>query len=294
MPWRQLTIETEALPPEELEAALEAIGALSVTAIDAGDEPIYEPDLGTTPFWSQVRLTALFPYEANEIETLLRLCAQLGVAKLPSHRFETLDDQVWDRAWMDAYQPIQCGKRLWVCPSHCAPPDASAINIRLDPGLAFGTGTHPTTRLCLEWLAEHDLTRQHILDYGCGSGILAIGAALLGASQVWAVDIDPQALTATDRNAALNGVSARLEAMHPDSLPMVTADAVVANILAGPLQRLEARLAEYTKPHGQIVLSGILERQASAVIDSYQMHFNLVSTKISEGWARIELQRRAT
>ena len=188
---------------------------------------------------------------------------------------------------MDDYKPMQFGRRLWVCPKHIEPPEPEAVNLMLDPGLAFGTGTHPTTALCLQWLDNASLAGKQILDFGCGSGVLAIASLMLGAEHCDAVDIDPQALEATKDNASENNVSDSLQVMKPEQLPAQQYDIVLANILAGPLVELAPQLATYTKPGGSIVLSGILETQANDILASYAQWFDLDTPLVQDDWVRI-------
>jgi ribosomal protein L11 methyltransferase len=217
---------------------------------------------------------------------------------LPDHQVATasqsiLEDQDWERIHLQHFKPIQCAHKLWVVPGWLSPPDPSAINIQLDPGLAFGTGSHPTTRLCLEWMAHQDIKHQSVIDYGCGSGILAIAACKLGASSVFAVDIDPQALSASRENALRNDIEA--EMLHislATQLEIVQADLLIANILSGPLIGLAPRFADLVKPEGRILLSGILKHQVNDVKSAYQPFFNLNSEKESEDWVRITGSRK--
>lgn len=285
MPWIQLTLTTTQTDNDKAEQALLDAGALSVTLRDAEDNPVLEPAPGETPLWDNIILTGLFEADINTERLKQQIHQSLG-DKLSLH-IDALEDKNWVRAWMDNYQPMQFGERLWVCPRHLQPPDPSAVNLMLDPGLAFGTGTHPTTALCLQWLDSMDLKQQQILDYGCGSGVLAIAALLLGARHCDGVDIDPQALLASMDNARTNQVAAKLSVFQPEQLPETIYDIVMANILAGPLVELAPRLAAYTKPGGQIVLSGILQSQADAVLNAYSRWFELEQPVTKEDWIRI-------
>lgn len=256
-----------------------------MTLMDNGDQPLLEPPPGATPVWDDSRLIGLF---AADIDTDLLLAAlQNQVGPLPAHRLEALEDKDWEREWMANYQPMRFGRRLWVCPSWCEPPDPNGVNLLLDPGLAFGTGTHPTTHLCLAWLDAQDLADKTLIDYGCGSGILAVAGALLGCDTVIGVDNDPQALLATDNNARRNQVSDRIKAFSPESAPTEPGDVLVANILAGPLIDLAPRLAALVKPGGRIALSGILQSQADSVIQAYRPYFHLEPLAQREDWVRI-------
>lgn len=285
MPWIQLTLETSQSDNDKAEQALLDAGALSVTLRDAEDNPVLEPAPGETPLWDKIILTGLFEADINTERLKQQIHQSLG-DKLSLH-IDALEDKDWVRAWMDNYKPMQFGERLWVCPRHLQPPDPSAINLMLDPGLAFGTGTHPTTALCLQWLDSIDLNQQDILDYGCGSGVLAIAALLLGAGHCDGVDIDPQALLASMDNANTNLVADKLSVFQPEQLVENTYDIVMANILAGPLVELAPYLAAYTKPGGRIVLSGILQSQADSIMNTYNQWFKLEQPLINEDWIRI-------
>lgn len=204
------------------------------------------------------------------------------------YQLEPLEDKDWERAWMDNYHPMSFGERLWICPSWSEPPQPDAVNIMLDPGLAFGTGTHPTTSLCLEWLDQHDVSGLEVIDFGCGSGILAIAAAMLGAKHVWAIDHDPQALIATRSNATQNHVEAKITVGRPDELPDLESELVLANILAGPLMSLAPILATHTKSGGQLILSGLLAKQAREVTEHYQPWFKMEPPHQKEDWILLE------
>lgn len=292
MPWIQLILDATDRDPEQLEDALLAAGAASVTFSDAADQPIYEPDLGTTPLWSHTRITGLFDAE-TDMDGVLTTLEILLAGALPPHKTEILEDRDWVRAWMDQFHPMRFGQRLWIVPSGYAAPDPNAVNILLDPGLAFGTGTHPTTALCLEWLDGAELSAADVVDYGCGSGILAVAAARLGARHVWATDIDPQALLATLDNARKNHVAERIAAVVPGDLPALHADVMLANILAGPLVQLAPALAALTRTGGQLVLSGILAQQADEVRSAYQTWFEMAEPAERESWVRLEGRRKA-
>ncbi len=287
MPFLQLIIELGSAHPDPAEEALFGIGALSVTMVDAGDDPILEPAPGALPLWPTVVMKALFPGDAVPGSIIRRLQAALGIDDLPMHRFEFIADRPWEREWLKDFHPMQFGKRLWICPDGQRPKDSEAVVVDLDPGLAFGTGTHPTTALCLEWLeAHHPPMPKTMLDYGCGSGILAIAALKLGVQQVHGVDIDPQALIASRDNAERNGVGAALT-LSNCGRDLTTAALVVANILAGPLETLAPRLAGLTKIHGHIVLSGVLANQAQQVQQCYAAWFDMDPIVIRGDWARL-------
>lgn len=288
MAWLQLVFDSNRERAPELEDALLELGALSVTLQDNADEPVLEPGVGETPLWSETRLLALFDEDTNPDAVIAALREQLPA--LPNWRAERVEDQAWERAWMDDFQPQRFGARLWVCPSWCEPPDPDGVILALDPGLAFGTGTHPTTALCLEWLDGQPLAGATVVDYGCGSGILAIAALLLGAERAVAVDNDPQALIATRDNAERNGIAPdRLVTCLPDALPAGTvAEVVVANILAGPLQALAPTLTGLCAPGGRLALSGILAEQAEPVAAAYRPRFTLAEPTTRAEWVRLD------
>jgi ribosomal protein L11 methyltransferase len=289
MAWIQFICNTTSDKADALSDAFSECGAAAVTFEDDADQPIYEPDLGTTPLWTATRVVALFDAETNP-DNVGKMLSTL-VTDIPPYRVEAVEDKDWEREWMDNFHPIQFGERLWICPSWHTPPAPDAVNIMLDPGLAFGTGTHPTTALCLNWLDQADLKGKYVIDYGCGSGILAIAAALLGAERVIGVDTDPQALEATRANAARNGVE--IEAYLPGDCPDEPCDLLLANILAGPLQTLAPRFANLAKPSAGLVLSGILEVQAQEVSDSYAAWFDMQAPTIKEDWTRLNGTRHA-
>jgi ribosomal protein L11 methyltransferase len=292
MSWLQLSLTVSENQAPLIEALFENMGALSVTFGDAGDEPILEPDIGETPMWQATRVTALFE-GTQDPDTLRGLVSQSLKHDLCHQlQLERLEDQAWERTWLDAFHPMRFGQRLWVCPAGQLPEQDDAIILELDPGLAFGTGTHPTTALCLGWLDQSDLAGKEVIDYGCGSGILAVAALALGAKQVIAVDHDPQALEATKDNAAKNRVGDRLSIHSVEEVPTTTCDIMVANILAGTLITLEPTLAKLVAPGGQIILSGILTEQATSVAKSYDAHFQMNKPIEQEGWVLLEGKRR--
>lgn len=293
MSWIQLKALISPEQAEAMEESLMAAGACSVTYEDAQDQPVLEPELGTTPLWDATIITGLFTadqdmQQANEIAA--NVFSHLTGKPLPEYRVEILENQDWTRTWMEHFQPMQFGSRLWICPSWKAAPDANAVNLLLDPGLAFGTGTHPTTALCLKWLdAQGDaLNNKQIIDYGCGSGILGIAALLLGAQSVVAVDNDPQALLASMDNLSRNHIdSSKLHTFLPKDVPDVQADILLANILAQPLYELCDRLSALTRTGGKIVLSGILEDQAEDLRAHYEKYFDMDKVVLEDGWARL-------
>lgn len=290
--WLQLTLVAEHYSPEALEDALLAAGALAVTLRGGDDTPVLEPAPGETPLWVNTHVTGLFDAQTDIAAVKYRLGRQLGEAVLAAARLEGLAERDWARVWLDDFRPMRFGERLWVCPGGCEPPDPAAVNLMLDPGLAFGTGTHPTTALCLEWLDGADPSGATVIDYGCGSGILAIAAALLGAARVRATDIDPQALIACDQNAARNGVGERIELLRPEALAAPPADILLANILAGPLIGLAGRFAELVRPGGRLVLSGILAEQAADVRDAHAPWFEFGESRQRNEWVLLHARRR--
>ncbi len=287
MPWLQLILETDAAGADRLSEQLSEAGAAAVTLNDSADQPLFEPLPGATPLWSHTRVIGLFPAGTDMDALVGSLVREYAPQPLPPHRVELLEDQDWTRAWMDTFKPMRFGERLWIVPSWCEPPNPDGVNILLDPGLAFGTGTHATTRLCLEWLDGQALNGKEVLDYGCGSGILAIAAAKLGASHIRAVDIDPQALVATADNAARNRSEARIEPLLPEQLLPIPVDVLTANILAKPLIELAPSLSALVRPGGAMVLSGILPDQADAVAAAYRPAFEIGPSAEHDGWVRL-------
>lgn len=291
MPFLQLTLELGKANPEPVEDALFAVGALSVTLEDAADDLILEPAPGALPLWPTVNIKALFDANTTPQTVLDALQTELQTALQP-HRFETLEDRPWEREWLKDFHAMRFGERLWICPDGQRPDDPDAIIVDLDPGLAFGTGTHPTTALCLQWLDEHAPLPATVIDYGCGSGILAIAALKLGAQQAFGVDIDPQALLASRDNAQRNHVSAAVSLSLGDS-ELQPAELLIANILAGPLESLGPRLTALTRPGGHIVLSGVLAEQAASVQNCYAAWFNMDPIQVQGDWARLSGTKRA-
>jgi ribosomal protein L11 methyltransferase len=296
MPWLQLTFSVDRERAPLLEAALESAGALAVTLGDAGDAPLLEPPPGATPLWEGVRMTALFEDDLPSRALVDELAHDLGHLSQTAPEIETLADRPWERAWMTDFRPTRFGDRLWVCPMGQAAPDPNAVVVSLDPGLAFGTGHHPTTALCLEWLDRADLAGRTLLDYGCGSGILAIAALKLGAARAWAVDHDPQALDATRDNAQANGVSHRLWTGLPPELDQILgedrAELLVANILAGPLVELAPTLHGCLRRGGALALSGVIAEQVESVRAAYEDQLHLEPTRLMDGWALISGVKR--
>ncbi len=288
MSWWQLSIHCKKRELADTENTLLDLGAQSLTIGDAADEPIYEPLPGETPLWSDLIITALYD-QSNTLEALYdELVKHLTANQISSIRKQTLEDQIWERAYLDQFKPLKFGENLWVCPSWHQPPDSEACNIILDPGIAFGTGTHPTTALCLEFLDHNPPSNKSVLDYGCGSGILAIAAYKLGASLVTCIDIDPQAIEATKNNARRNNITPdQLNISLPGRQKLELVEYLMANILSGPLIDLEPMFAKITAPGGQILLSGILQNQVEALINAYRLHFTLDTVRIMDDWCRI-------
>ncbi len=297
--WLELVLHVRGGEQEQVEAALEDAGALSLSLQDADagtpdERAIFEPGAGETPLWREITLSALFDPAIDRLGLVAVLSELLPDIAPEQMEFRALADRDWVRAWMDRFQPMRFGRRLWVYPWNIEPPtdDRDAVVVRLDPGLAFGTGTHPTTALCLEWLDSLELHDMTVVDYGCGSGILAIAALKLGAGAAIAIDNDPQALTSSRSNAERNDVAERLRLRHPDELVPLRADALVANILAGPLEDLAPRFGELLKPGAPIALSGILAGQEPALLERYAEDFRELVVAEREGWLRISGCRR--
>jgi len=292
MAWQQLRIQLRSDQIEAIEQLLLDYGGLSISYLDAEDQPVFQKEPGSTPLWERVDLVCLFELETNLDGLLFLLQQHPAIEDKVSITLEVLEDQAWERSWMSDFKAMQFGERLWVCPSWQEPPEPDAINIMLDPGLAFGSGSHATTSMCLQWLEQNTRDDSIVIDYGCGSGILAIAAALLGAPRVIAVDNDPQAITATIENANRNHIpSGVIETYLPDQLPedraSLRADILVANILADPLMQLAEDLSHLVKPKGRIALSGLLAEQADAVLECYSLWFEMDKAMLSEEWARL-------
>ncbi len=290
MPWLQLKIQTSQQHVDTISDWLMEQGGLSVTYQDAADQPLFEPPPGETPIWANTLITGLFDTQIAIDDIRIKFTEQFNNI-ITMTRSEILEDKDWVREWMTHYQPMQFGQNLWIVPSHHPPPDPTATNILLDPGLAFGTGTHPTTAMCLNWLADHPPAAELVVDYGCGSGILAVAAAKLGAEQVMAIDNDPQALTATVDNALKNEVAAQIQCGGVDMPFAQQADTLIANILAGPLIELAEHFSKILKTDANIVLSGILQEQAKQVIQACQPWFSIRITAQTEEWILLSGKR---
>ena len=287
MPWLQISVEVTGDLADVAAEVFADAGALSATYLDAADEPILEPGLGEHPVWPATRVVALFTddCDSNDITRSLREALR-GAMGEPV--IESLQDRDWSSTWRETFHAMRFGRRLWVVPTGEEAPAVDAVTVHLDPGLAFGTGTHITTALCLEWLDTHPPLGREVIDYGCGSGILAVAAGKLGARHVRAVDIDPQALLATRENARRNGMEQNVASMLPDALDARPAGLVIANILANPLIELADTLASHVSRDGQVVLSGILAEQAADVMTVYQHWFDFRDPIEREGWVLLE------
>jgi ribosomal protein L11 methyltransferase len=285
--WLQMHIHTCCEHVEAIEHLLMSFDALAITFQDEGNQPILEPDLGSMPLWQQVRLTALFDANTQADQLLRQLREQAPSNSITQLQHEQLADQAWERAWLIDFRPITINDRLLIVPTNWPTDPSSLTHLILDPGLAFGTGSHPTTHMCLHWLTEQDLTDKIVIDYGCGSGILAIAAAILGARQVYAIDIDPQALTATRDNAEKNQVSDRIAALSSDQWQTSphTADVLIANILAGPLASLKNAFVRDTVNNSRIALAGLLNTQAAELITVYRPQFHLSVQQNKQEWS---------
>ncbi|OQS32501.1 50S ribosomal protein L11 methyltransferase [Chromobacterium haemolyticum] len=297
MAWLQATIDAESTVAERLADALMDAGALSTAIEDAyagteREEPIFgEPGEPVDKLWSRSRIITLFD-EAADVALLIAAAANACGLSLPSYKVERVEEQDWVRLTQSQFDPIRISDRLWITPTWHEPPAPNAVNLQLDPGLAFGTGSHPTTRLCLQWLDAHLQGGESVLDYGCGSGILAIAALKLGAVSALGVDIDPQAVRASQDNAEQNQVKADFRL--PDQNPEAVYDVVLANILANPLRMLGQLLASHVKTGGRIVLSGILAEQAEELSAIYEQWFQMDAPVFDEGWTRLTGTRRPT
>ena len=286
MPWIQIRINATAKTADKVSNMLLGRGAQAVTFMDAQDVPVYEPLPGETPLWGETEVMGLFDAETDPAPTIAFFQQIFG--EDVGYKVEQLEDKDWVREWMDHFHPMQFGERLWICPSWRDVPNPDAVNVMLDPGLAFGTGTHPTTALCLQWLDGLDLAGKTVVDFGCSSGILGIAALKLGAARVIGIDIDPQAIQASHDNAERNGVAGQIELYLPADQPQdVEADVVVANILAGPLRELAPLIAGHGKAGSLMALSGVLESQAPELETIYGQWFDMDQTAVKEEWCRL-------
>jgi ribosomal protein L11 methyltransferase len=320
MVWQKLILTTESAMVGQLETCLNEEGAVAVTLEDAAlnesgnpagsadvpgpgengpgrkpDDPgksLYETTPAQMSVWSELRLTGLFDSRVD-IQAVIRRLESKCQREL-KFQVEELQDQIWETVWQENFKPMRFGEKLWVCPSWCDPPQPAAVNLIIDPGQAFGTGTHQTTALCLEWLEKQNLSGKTVVDFGCGSGILAIAALLLGTEQVIAIDNDPMAIAETQGNRRKNNLDeSKLRVIPADQLPSIQADIVVANILARPLIELAAVIVSLTKPAGSVLLSGILSDQTDEVCRAYETELDIVGIQTRDGWICVHGQRRA-
>lgn len=292
MPQLALTLNLDGLDADRVEEACFEFGAVAVSYTDQRDDPILEPAPGEFRLWPHSRLQALFPFDTSPLELVAGLSHVLRIE--PGRlNVEALADRVWEREWLRDFHPMCFGPRLWVAPHHAHVHTSGAVIVRLDPGLAFGTGTHATTAMCLAWLDEHVRGGELAVDYGCGSGVLAVAAAKLGARECYAYDIDPQALTATADNAAANQVAERVRIVEADAALPTGADILLANILCGPLCDLAPRFAALTRPGGKIVLAGLLAHQADEVTHAHTPWFDIAPFATRDGWTALTGTRRA-
>jgi len=290
MPWLQVKVCTQSSHADAVEEAFNELGAVSITYEDAGDAPLLEPEPGAMPLWDALRLVALFPDDVEPEQVRAALAARGDSVTEPE--FESVVDREWERVWLDDWEPLRFGRHLWVAPMDATVDQPGAVVVRLDPGLAFGTGTHATTALCLEWLEGQSLGGRHVLDFGCGSGILAIASLLLGAETATALDIDPQALEATRANAGVNGVTGRLRTLKAGEPLRSSFDVIVANILADPLIRSAGLLGAHQPAGGRLALAGLLSEQADTVIEAFASGYRVERGGEREGWTLLEGIRR--
>jgi ribosomal protein L11 methyltransferase len=287
----ELSFDLGALHPEVAEAACFECEAGSVTFVDAHDDPVLEPLPGEFRLWPTTRLKALFAGVTNPNDLASRLAAHLGLAR-ELIRIQHVADRVWEREWLRDFHAMRFGKRLWICPHHEQVSEPGAVVVQMDPGLAFGTGTHPTTALCLEWLDAHLEPGSVVIDYGCGSGVLAMAAAKLGAREVHCFDIDPQAIHASRENAIANGLESLISVHESSATLPRPADALVANILSGPLRELKTHFASLVRSGGSIVLAGLLQDEESEVTRAYSACFDMRLFGQREGWLGLSGRRR--
>lgn len=289
MAWHQVSVITDKNTATDVSDFFTELGAVSVTYMDAEDQPVYEPAVGETVIWRNTKVIALFELDAEPELVKTVLFSHFKDKVLQDWFHEILQDQTWERSWMEHYQPMKFSESLWVCPTGQEINEPGCVCMVLDPGLAFGTGTHPTTALCLQWLASQDIRNKIVIDYGCGSGILAVAALLLGAKYVYAIDIDPQAMTATLANAEKNKVIDKIKCYLPEQFSPFQADVVVANILANPLCELSEQISKLVKKNGYLILSGILAEQAESVMTAYKLHkVQIQQPVIQQEWCRLD------
>jgi ribosomal protein L11 methyltransferase len=291
MAWQQFVMHLGTLPASEVERIFARHGAEAVTFSDAGDAPVLEPAPGETPLWPDTNITGLFADGTDFTRLEDDLQQAFRLTELPPHRIERLGDRVWEREWLQHFRPLRFGRRLWVCPGNFTIKDEGAVVVQLDPGLAFGTGTHATTALALEWLDSLDLRGKRVLDFGCGAGVLSIAALLLGARTATACDLDPQAITATRDNAVRNEVDNRLTATLDAGIPDGSFEIVVANILAGILIQNAALLCGHLAAGGRLLLCGILEGQVEEVVSAYGERLEFEQPTVRAPWVRLTGQK---
>ena len=283
--WQQLKIQLHSEDASSFEQILFDSDAISISYLDAEDQPVFQEEPGSTPLWDNTFLLCLFNTKTDLGSLLNKLRCNTKVLNNKSLNIELIEDQDWERSWMKDFEPIQFGEKLWICPSWLSPPEPNAVNIKLDPGLAFGTGNHATTSLCLRWLDQADVRGSEVIDYGCGSGVLSIASALLGAVKVHSVDNDPQAISATIDNSRRNKVPGDVLTTYlPEAVPPVHADILIANILERPLIDLSEKFAELVKKGGYITLSGLLEEQLPSLLSCYDRWFDMESPQVEQGW----------
>lgn len=287
MSWLQLELETHQAQAEELSDLLEQFGAVSVTLTASSDEPVFDAEGESKKLWDKTKLIALLHPDSDLDIMLVCLRDRIGAENIFSHKIELIKDKDWVGEFKAAHHPLIFSNRVCICPSWCETPENNLPTLILDPGLAFGTGTHPTTSLCIEWLAENDITDKVIIDYGCGSGILAMVAALLGAKLVYAVDIDDQALQAARENIDRNNLSEKIVVSNVDNAVFPVADVLVANILMNPLKSLIEEFSAITKPGGDIILSGLLHVQAEECLEAYASCFKMDEPVFNQEWTRL-------
>ena len=292
MSWLEVSVRVSRDNTGLVETLLQNQLVLALTLTDDADDPVLEPGVGETPLWPSVCVTALFAGDTETAPLAQLLSLIPGIDRPQLVNFRRFEDQQWERVWLDRFKPMRFGDSLWIVPGEQAVPDGAINVLRLDPGLAFGTGTHPTTRLCLEWMDGQDFVGKRVLDYGCGSGVLGIVAAIKGASEVVCVDNDPQALTATIDNAARNQVGDQIKVASPGIFDVSQVfDVVLANILAGPLIELAPMLMAALGNKGDVVLSGILTGQSSEVMAAYQPYTSSIDQAVDDGWVRLHASR---
>lgn len=293
MSWIEIELRTTTSQCNLLEELLFECGACSVTLQDAKNQPVYEPAPDSTPLWENIRIKGLFTTDVN-INTVIDTLKNIAPDVWATHLVNVVEDKEWEKECMLDFRATQFGEKLWVCPGWCEPPDPDAVNVMLDPGCGFGSGSHPTTAMCLEWLGAHAISGELVVDYGCGSGILGIASALLGAKFTLGVDIDPQALEASTKNAKRNHIKPeKFAAVYPENIPPgIKAGILLANILSGPLTEMASKLANLVRPGGSIVLSGILSDQAEVVTHAYLPWFLMDPPVLKENWVRLTGKKR--